>query len=53
MKREARRAVVKGYLARLLGNPRVVRYLMQQRPEYMAEFQVIAEMTSTLPSEAA
>jgi hypothetical protein len=45
--------VVKGYLARLLGNSRVVRYLMQQRPEYMAEFQAIAEMTSTLPSEAA
>jgi hypothetical protein len=45
--------VVKGYLARLLGNARVVRYLMQQRPEYMAEFQAIAEMSSTLPSEAA
>jgi hypothetical protein len=45
--------VVKGYLARLLANGRVVRYLMQHRPEYMAEFQAIAEMTSTLPSEAA
>lgn len=45
--------VVKGYLARLLGNARVVRYLMQHRPEFMAEFQAIAEMTSTLPSEAA
>jgi hypothetical protein len=45
--------VVKGYLARLLGNARVVRYLMQHRPEFMAEFRAIAEMTSTLPSEAA
>ena len=45
--------VVKGYVARLLGNARVVRYLMQHRAEFMAEFQAIAEMTSTLPSEAA
>lgn len=45
--------VVKGYITRLLGNARVVRYLMQHRPEFMAEFQAIAEMTSTLPSEAA
>lgn len=45
--------VVKGYLAKLLGNARVVRYLMQHRPEFLTEFQAIAEMTSTLPSEAA
>jgi hypothetical protein len=45
--------VVKGYITRLLGNARVVRYLMQHRSEFMAEFQAIAEMTSTLPSEAA
>lgn len=45
--------VVKGYLTRLLGNARVVRYLIQHRSEFMAEFQTIAEMTSTLPSEAA
>ena len=45
--------VVKGYLARLLGNGRVIRYLNQHRPEFMSEFQAIAEMTSTLPSEAA
>jgi hypothetical protein len=45
--------VIKGYLGKLLGNARVVRYLAQQRPEFMAEFQTIAEMTSTLPSEAA
>jgi hypothetical protein len=45
--------VVKGYITRLLSNARVVRYLMQHRPEFMTEFQAIAEMTSTLPSEAA
>ncbi|PPQ40491.1 ParB-like nuclease domain-containing protein [Rhodoblastus acidophilus] len=44
--------VVRGYLARLLGNGRIVRYLMQHRPEFMTEFQAIADMTSTLPSEA-
>lgn len=45
--------VVKGYLVRLLGNARVVRYLMQNRPEFLNEFQAIAEMDSTLPREAA
>jgi hypothetical protein len=45
--------VVKGYIAKLLANGRIVRYLMQHRPEFMAEFQNIAEMTSTLPQEAA
>ena len=45
--------VMKGYVARLLGNARVVRYLMQNRSEFMAEFQAIAEMTSSLPSSAA
>lgn len=43
--------VIKGYIAKLLGNARIVRYLMQHRPEFMAEFQAIAEMTSTLPAE--
>lgn len=45
--------VIKGYLAKLLGNARVVRYLMQHRPEFLTEFQAIADMTSTLPPEAA
>lgn len=38
--------VVKGYLTKLLGNPRVVRYLLQHRPEYLEEFQTIAEAAS-------
>jgi len=45
--------IVKGYLAKLLGNARVLRYLMQHHPEFVAEFQNIAEITSTLPPEAA
>lgn len=45
--------VIKGYLAKLLGNARVVRYLMQHRPEFLTEFQAIADMTFTLPPEAA
>ncbi len=45
--------VIKGYLAKLLGNARDVRYLMQHRPEFLDEFQAIAEMTSTLPPDTA
>lgn len=45
--------VTKGYLVKLLGNGRIVRYLMQQHPEFLTEFQGIAEITSTAPSEAA
>lgn len=45
--------VVKGYVAKLLGNARISRYLVQHHPEFVAEFQNIAEMTTTLPSEAA
>ena len=45
--------VVKGYLRKLISNDRVARYLEQYQPELFTEFQKIAEMTSTLPSEAA
>ena len=38
--------VVKGYLGKLLGNPRVVRYLLQHRPEYLEHFQAIADAAS-------
>ena len=44
--------VVKGYLGKLLQNARIVRYLMQHRPEFLAEFQAITEMASTPPPEA-
>lgn len=45
--------VVKGYIAKLLGNSRVARHLAQRHPEFVSEFQNIAEMTTTLPAEAA
>jgi len=45
--------VVKGYLTKLITNDRVARYLEQYQPELFIEFQKIAGMTSTLPSEAA
>jgi ParB-like chromosome segregation protein Spo0J len=41
--------VIKGYLTKMLGNPRVVRYLLQHRPAFLSEFQAIAEANSTLP----
>lgn len=44
--------VIKAYLGKLLGNARIVRYLMQHRPEFLAEFQAITEMASTPPPEA-
>jgi hypothetical protein len=44
--------VIKSYVAKLLGNSRIVRYLMQNRPDFMAEFQTIAEIKSSLPPEA-
>ena len=40
--------VVKAYVAKLLGNARVVRYLTQHRPSFLQEFEAIAEATSTL-----
>ena len=42
--------VAKAYLSKLLANVRVVRWLAQNRAEYLSEFQAIAELTH-LPSE--
>lgn len=44
--------VLRGYVAKLLGNARVLRYLMQTRPEFLSEFQTIAEMDTVVPAEA-
>ncbi|AVO38207.1 plasmid partitioning protein RepB C-terminal domain-containing protein [Pukyongiella litopenaei] len=44
--------VLRGYVGKLLGNARMVRYLMQTRPEFLSEFQTIAEMKSVVPAEA-
>ena len=41
--------VIRGYLTKMLGNPRIVRYLLQNRPAFLQEFQAIAETTSLLP----
>lgn len=38
--------LAKGYLGTLLGNARVVRYLAQNRADFLAQFQKIADMTS-------
>ncbi|NIY95137.1 ParB N-terminal domain-containing protein [Salipiger sp. HF18] len=43
--------VLRGYVGKLLGNARVVRYLMQTRPEFLSEFQTIAELVSVVPAE--
>ncbi|WP_375463476.1 plasmid partitioning protein RepB C-terminal domain-containing protein [uncultured Methylobacterium sp.] len=45
--------VVRGYLSKLLRNGRIVRYLVQNRPEFLDEFQAITESKSTLLVEAA
>ena len=42
--------VIKGYVGKLLGSARVVRYLAQNHPEFLGEFQTITEIT---PAEAA
>jgi hypothetical protein len=41
--------VIKGYVGKLVGNARVVRYLAQNHPEFLGEFQTITEIT---PAEA-
>lgn len=45
--------VAKGYLRKLLGNARVVRWLLQHRQEYLTEFQSIAEIESLVPVTSA
>jgi hypothetical protein len=43
--------VIKGYLAKLLSNATVVRWLAKHQPEYLKEFQRLSEMTD-LPGES-
>lgn len=48
--------VAKAYLTKLLANAHVVRWLARHRPEYLAEFQKVAELSSLpidAPAEAA
>ena len=44
--------VTRGYIAKLLGNARIVRWLSQNRQEYLGEFQRIAEIDSISPAPA-
>ena len=43
--------VAKGYIAKLIANPKVSRFMTSRYPEFLEQFQVIAELTSTLPPE--
>jgi hypothetical protein len=43
--------VIKGYLAKLVGNPKVAKYLEKRQPEFLSEFRTIVQMTSTLPAD--
>ncbi|MBR1223777.1 ParB N-terminal domain-containing protein [Bradyrhizobium sp. AUGA SZCCT0176] len=43
--------VVKGYLAKLVGNAKVAKYLEKRQPEFLSEFRTIVQMTSTLPAD--
>jgi hypothetical protein len=40
--------VARGFLTKLLASAPVVRYLAQQRPEFLAEFQKIAKMDGAM-----
>ena len=45
--------VARGYVRKLIGNARVVRWLSQHRQEYLTEFQSIAELESLMPATTA
>lgn len=45
--------VAKGYVRKLLANARIVRWLSQHRPEYLSEFQSIAEIEALDVGQAA
>ena len=45
--------VAKGYVAKLLANERVVRWLARSRQEYLIEFQAIAELETIGNAKAA
>ncbi len=38
--------VTKTYLAKLLSRPKVAQWLNERRPDYLTEFQAIADMSS-------
>jgi hypothetical protein len=46
-------ARTRGYVRKLLGNARVVRWLTQHRQEYLTEFQAVAELEGLMPTTTA
>ncbi|NBU69973.1 MAG: chromosome partitioning protein ParB [Bacteroidetes bacterium] len=44
--------LARGYLGKLLGNARVTRFLRQQHPDILGEFEKVADMTSLAGKEA-
>ena len=45
--------VARGYVRKLLGNARVVRWLSQHRQEYLTEIQAVAELEGLMPATTA
>jgi hypothetical protein len=45
--------VTRGYVRKLLGNARVVRWLSQHRQEYLSEFQAVADLEGLMPATTA
>ncbi|MCW6512440.1 plasmid partitioning protein RepB C-terminal domain-containing protein [Lichenifustis flavocetrariae] len=45
--------VFKGYLAKLVGNARVARFLASRYPDFLEQFQAIADIVSTKPADEA
>ena len=43
--------VAKGYIGKLISNPKVGRFMASRYPEFLEQFQVIADLTSTMPPE--
>ncbi len=43
--------VAKGYIGKLISNPKVSRFMASRYPEFLEQFQVIADLTSTMPPE--
>jgi hypothetical protein len=43
--------VVKGYVGRLVENHKISQYLAKHQPEFLSEFQRIANLTSSLPGD--
>ena len=43
--------VARGYIGKLISNPKVSRFMASRYPEFLEQFQVIADLTTTMPPE--